>query len=283
MSNYNKATNFAVKDTLTSGDPDKVVSGAEIDNEFNAISSAVGSKIDKVSAATTNNLAALNANGNVIDSGFAGNATVPSGGIIMWSGLISAIPTGWSLCDGTDGTPDLRNRFVVGAGDQYNRNDTGGQNSVQLTENEMPSHDHTMDNAGNHSHSMNGAGGHSHSMNSAGNHSHGGSTSTDGNHSHSHYHYPGDGSSNRDGIRTGNDSGGRLGPQGGNILSAGAHSHSLNINNAGSHTHNINGVSNHTHSINNNGNHSHNINNAGGDSSHENRPPYYALAYIMKL
>jgi len=68
MSNYNKSTNFAVKDTLTSGDPDKVVSGVEIDNEFNSIASAIGSKIDKVSAATANNFAALNANGNIIDS-----------------------------------------------------------------------------------------------------------------------------------------------------------------------------------------------------------------------
>jgi len=69
MSNYNKATNFAVKDTLTSGDPDKVVSGAEIDNEFNSIASAVTSKADKVAAATSNNFAGLNANGNLIDSG----------------------------------------------------------------------------------------------------------------------------------------------------------------------------------------------------------------------
>lgn len=68
MSNYNKATNFSVKDTLTSGDPDKVVSGTEIDNEFDSISSAIGSKADKVSAATANNFAALNANGNIIDS-----------------------------------------------------------------------------------------------------------------------------------------------------------------------------------------------------------------------
>jgi len=69
MSNYNKSTNFAVKDTLTSGDPDKVVSGAEIDNEFNSIASAVTSKADKVAAATTDNFAALDANGNLKDSG----------------------------------------------------------------------------------------------------------------------------------------------------------------------------------------------------------------------
>ena len=44
-----------------------------------------------------------------------GNGTFPLGGIIMWSGAISAIPTGWSLCNGSNGTPDLRNKFVLGA------------------------------------------------------------------------------------------------------------------------------------------------------------------------
>ena len=50
-----------------------------------------------------------------VSDGLIGNGTFPLGGIIMWSGAISAIPTGWSLCDGTNGTPDLRNRFVLGA------------------------------------------------------------------------------------------------------------------------------------------------------------------------
>lgn len=40
---------------------------------------------------------------------------IPSGGIIMWSGTIATIPSGWVLCDGTNSTPDLRNRFIVGA------------------------------------------------------------------------------------------------------------------------------------------------------------------------
>ena len=51
---------------------------------------------------------------------------VPKGGIIKWSGAVADIPGGWALCDGTNGTPDLRNRFIVGAGDTYNPNDTGG-------------------------------------------------------------------------------------------------------------------------------------------------------------
>lgn len=44
------------------------------------------------------------------------NSPVPQGGIILWSGVISAIPPGYVICDGTNGTPDLRNNFVMGAG-----------------------------------------------------------------------------------------------------------------------------------------------------------------------
>lgn len=50
----------------------------------------------------------------------------PSGMIVMWSGSIGSIPTGWALCNGDNGTPDLRNRFIVGAGDQYPVGGTGG-------------------------------------------------------------------------------------------------------------------------------------------------------------
>lgn len=42
-------------------------------------------------------------------------SVIPTGGIIMWSGTISLIPSGWYLCDGTNGTPDLTNKFIVGA------------------------------------------------------------------------------------------------------------------------------------------------------------------------
>ena len=69
MANYNKSVNFAVKDTLQSGDPNKIVSGAEIDTEFNNISSASTTKIDKVTAAVTNNLASFTASGTLQDSG----------------------------------------------------------------------------------------------------------------------------------------------------------------------------------------------------------------------
>jgi hypothetical protein len=43
------------------------------------------------------------------------SVNVPKGTVAMWSGSIATIPTGWALCDGSNGTPDLRNRFVVGA------------------------------------------------------------------------------------------------------------------------------------------------------------------------
>jgi hypothetical protein len=51
---------------------------------------------------------------------------VPSGVIVMWSGIIASIPTGWALCNGANGTPDLRDRFIVGAGNIYTPSNTGG-------------------------------------------------------------------------------------------------------------------------------------------------------------
>lgn len=51
---------------------------------------------------------------------------VPTGVILLWSGAVAAIPSGWALCDGTLGTPDLRDRFLVGAGGAYAVGATGG-------------------------------------------------------------------------------------------------------------------------------------------------------------
>lgn len=49
------------------------------------------------------------------------------GCIVAYHGAIVDIPDGWALCDGNNGTPDLRNQFVVGAGDIYAPDDSGGQ------------------------------------------------------------------------------------------------------------------------------------------------------------
>jgi hypothetical protein len=62
---------------------------------------------------------------------------VPSGAILMWSGSIATIPSGWLLCNGSSGTPDLRDRFVVGAGNAYAVAATGGSANSTL-----PTHSH---------------------------------------------------------------------------------------------------------------------------------------------
>jgi microcystin-dependent protein len=72
-----------------------------------------------------------------------GNTSVVLRGmIIMWAGDVNQIPVGWALCDGQNGTPDLRDRFIVGAGNNYKQGSTGGVDTVQLTISQMPAHNH---------------------------------------------------------------------------------------------------------------------------------------------
>jgi microcystin-dependent protein len=148
--------------------------------------------------------------------------TFPTGGIIMWSGAISSIPAGWLLCDGTNGTPDLRSRFVVGAGSTYNPGDTGGADTVTLTTAQIPSHTHTFS----------------------------GTTNTTGAHTHNYF------------------SSGAFGP------------------NPWPDVDNSSGGAATTHTTTSNGDHSHTFSgttaSTGGGGSHENRPPYFALAFLMK-
>lgn len=180
----------------------------------------------------------------------------PVGGIVMWSGSIATIPTGWTLCNGvtvprSDGTgtvtpPDLRDRFIVGAGSTYNPGNTGGANTVALTTNEMPAH--------SHGHSLNiwtgGAGAHSHSVGDPG---------------HSH------GFNLRGSDRTGAGNGAILGPNTATMTDNGTFASGTGIW--------INGVGDHSHSV----GWSFSIANNGSGAAHENRPPYFALAYIMKV
>lgn len=67
---------------------------------------------------------------------------VPVGTIVIWSGTAENIPAGWALCDGQDGRPDLRDRFVLGAGAVHAVGETGGSEEVTLTELQMPMHNH---------------------------------------------------------------------------------------------------------------------------------------------
>ena len=62
----------------------------------------------------------------ILQNAPATSPAIPSGGIILWSGSTGSVPSGWYLCDGTNGTPDLRNSFIVGAGNTYAVGATGG-------------------------------------------------------------------------------------------------------------------------------------------------------------
>ena len=190
----------------------------------------------------------------------AGFGYVPQGGIIMWSGSVASIPAGWLLCDGTNGTPNLQNRFIVGAGDTHAPGDTGGADSVTLAEANLPSHTHsfsatTSGHSNDHTHSFSGT------------------TSANGAHVHLTMH-----------------------TQSGNVFGYDAFTHSnlfiqtsgttqtlqaANTSGIGDHTHTISGTtggasSDHTHTV------SGTTGATGSGTAIDNRPAFYALAYIMK-
>lgn len=156
MANYTKLTDFASKDTLPTGSSGKIVKGTELDDEFEGIETAIGTKADiddpdftgtptapTASAATNNTQIATTA---YVTTAIAAINAVPAGVILMWSGAVDAIPTGFVLCDGNNSTPDLRNRFVVGAGDTYAVDATGGSADAIIVD-----HTHTITDPG-HSH-----------------------------------------------------------------------------------------------------------------------------------
>ncbi|MBL1200620.1 MAG: hypothetical protein RMY62_016285 [Nostoc sp. ZfuVER08] len=93
----------------------------------------------------------LTVNNTVSARKFEGEGAFVTGMIIMWSGAADGIPYGWALCDGTKGTPDLKGRFILSAGDEYALNQSGGSKQHnykvkvlghQLTQAEIPAHSH---------------------------------------------------------------------------------------------------------------------------------------------
>jgi microcystin-dependent protein len=75
----------------------------------------------------------------ILQNSTGSGATIPAGLIAIWSGATGSIPAGWTLCNGTNGTPDLRNSFVIGAGSTYAVGATGGSADAIVV-----SHTHTI-------------------------------------------------------------------------------------------------------------------------------------------
>lgn len=172
----------------------------------------------------------------------ATGATIPSGAILIWSGSAASIPSGWVICDGLNSTPDLRDRFVTGAGSTYAVGATGGQNAIT----DVPAHTHgvgTLANASDGAHTHNGT------TSNTGAHTHTTANITGSNGSLSGYQIVGIGTA------TGTST----------TSSSGAHSHTFTTDSAGAHTHAISGSTAST-----------------GSASVDVRPLYYALCYIMK-
>lgn len=180
-----------------------------------------------------------------------------TGMIMMWSvpagqnyssyfnnnGVGIEIMSGWQICNGQNGSPDLRDRFIVGAGSTYALNDRDGANAVQLSVNEIPAHNHVTANGNNNADI---------SVNISGN------TGPAGAHGH------GIGAD----VKIANTS-----EVGGNLCNTGEQSQ---LGLAGTFSH----AGNHSHSF--DGNASFTLYARGGSSSHENRPPFHALFYIIK-
>ena len=203
--------------------------------------------------------------------GSAGSTGIPSGFIGLWSGAANAIPSGWYLCDGNNNTPDLRDKFIIGAGNSYAVDATGGSKDATLV-----SHSHTIN---NHTHSFSGSSSHSHTVNS---HTH--SFSGSGSSSHTHNIFSTDIDDHNDSTRRiANDRNDRTGYYPSN-RDFSVDSATVSISVSGTTGGSSPGTNSQTVSISGNtGNPSNTGTNAQGSSAtNANLPPYYALCYIMK-
>jgi hypothetical protein len=248
-----------------------------------------------------------------------GSVGIPAGGIIMWSGSLAQIPPTWLLCDGTGSglnkTPDLRDRFVMGAGHK-NVGETGGGTSgaTAISTSQMPRHQHDWSGGagttsdGSHGHSVLGTGTHTTTVASAGAHIH--IAKNAGGHSHSgttaehtgHKHVVGPMVRDRKTAALGGSGSNYIPDAAGKLDSntGGAHSHSLSTSSEPNHQHEISERGTHSHTVSGNGSHSHTVSDASGHShsfsvggtttntgsgsghTHSVVPSYYTLAYIMK-
>lgn len=206
-------------------------------------------------------------------SGWVSMCPEPKGIIVMWSGTLADIPSGYALCDGSLGTPDLRDRFILSVNTSENPGATGGASSYTLTVNQLPPHTHTgatsADGAHTHTGTTNSDGAHTHTMN----HGH---TINDPGHSHvvaGNNTFSSDGSTFETDNNTNsqprntstNTTGITINNFNGSTGSAGAHTHTFTTASSGSHTHTFT------------------TNSTGSGNAIDNRPAYFKLAFIMKL
>ena len=119
--------------------------------KLDAAGLAVSGQADIAGQATVKGNAAVKGNlavaGKILGPGSrAAYGTAPVGAIVIWSGAVNRIPDGWALCDGSNGTPDLCGKFVVGYaandGDYNAPGKTGGEKTITLTVDQIPSHSH---------------------------------------------------------------------------------------------------------------------------------------------
>jgi hypothetical protein len=71
------------------------------------------------------------------------NSGIPTGGIMIWSGLLADVPSGWAVCDGTLGRPNLQNLFVIGTDVVRTVHSGNTSNQVTITTANLPQHVHT--------------------------------------------------------------------------------------------------------------------------------------------
>lgn len=117
-----------------------------LNSDVQAVGSTANSALTNANAAlAAANTALTNANTALVTANAAlVAAALPSGVILIWKGSVATIPAGYVLCNGLNGTPDLRGRFVPGAGGSYAVGLSGGADSVTLALNQMPSHRHIV-------------------------------------------------------------------------------------------------------------------------------------------
>ena len=232
--------------------------------DFKGVPSVNGTNLARVSDSitgtaggfTSGNAALLNT-GTIPDQRLSNSSLFVTGMIMMYTG--SSAPSGWAICNGSNGTPDLRNKFIVSTGSSYNHGDTGGLNSVTLTEAQMPNHNHTFSGSHSHNHNINN---HTHSFSGSNTHNH----NFQGVNANDHNDTERNATVMRNDSNTMYTATSPSGVQNKTITISGTTGNPSDRA-TNSKTVSISG----------------NTGGKGSGNSHENRPPYYALMFIMKL